>query len=407
MDCSHKGPNAEIVTLLQNRNRAIVRVSLYRQVCNTNRTWNAAMSIEASYFSGETARETAVKLSRNGDDIEFLGRDQPFTRWSVGGMRVIQASQPGLAARLSHSESPGSRLLIHDAAFVAALMVDNKRLKAGYRFFHLGKVLGWAAAVVALFTAIGYVAIGVLPQKVAYILPDNWRNSAGEQVVKSLIEDAKRCQTKEGSEAIAAMVQALAEGSNDLPPISVEVYNLPVLNAFAAPGGRIIITHELIKEASTPAEITGVLAHEIGHVANRHPEVQLIRVAGLQVLIGAISGNTGGDIVSGTAGLAALLRYSREAETEADLYARETMAAGNVDTMGLKSFFEKLLKLEARDKPSNNSTRKSVFERIGNVFSTHPGTEERIKEIKPLPYGQIPITVMSESQWRALKSICG
>ena len=365
------------------------------------------MSIVARYFDGETARETAVHLSRNGDHVEFLGHDQPFTRWSIGGLRMLQMPLPGQAARLSHIESTGGRLLITDAEFVASLMTDIKRPKSGFRFYRLGKNLGSVIAAVAVITAIGYLAVGVLPQKLAYILPDTWRNRAGDLVVRSLVEDAKRCQTNAGAEAIAAMVQVLAEGRHDLPPVAVEVYNLPVLNAFAAPGGRIIITHELIREASTAAEVTGVLAHEIGHVAHRHPEIQLIRLAGVQVLIGTISGNGGGNVVSGTAGLAALLRYSREAETEADFYARETMTAGNVDTMALKSFFEKLLKREVSDRVENKSARKSVFDRIGNVFSSHPGTEQRMQLIEPLPAGKTAVTIMSASQWQALKSICG
>ena len=51
--------------------------------------------------------------------------------------------------------------------------------------------------------------------------------------------------------------------------------------------------------------------------------------------------------------------------------------------------------------------KKSIFDTLGNAFSTHPGTEDRIKLIEPLPAGQSPVQIMSEEQWKALKAICG
>ncbi|MFO1035040.1 MAG: M48 family metallopeptidase [Hyphomicrobiales bacterium] len=113
------------------------------------------------------------------------------------------------------------------------------------------------------------------------------------------------------------MVAALANGNPDMPPLSFEVYNIPVLNAFAAPGGKIIFTREILTQADTPDEIVGVLAHEIGHVNYRHPETQLVRLTGMQVLMSVMSGRNG---VFGEECrvLAALLQYSRAAEHQAD-----------------------------------------------------------------------------------------
>ncbi len=365
------------------------------------------MAIEAVFFDGETARDRVVTLRKVDNDLEFVGADTPLTRWSIKGLHPIDPPTPGQPFRITHDSRPGTRLVLRDQFFIDGLIAQNKHLRGGYGWRHIWHVLGWTVTGLAGAAAVGYVVLTILPGQVAGMLPDSWRNRAGDQVVKSLVGDAKRCQSRGGNEAVTAMVAALAEGKSDLPPVSVEIYDLPVLNAFATPGGRIILTRQLLSEAESPAEVTGVLAHEIGHVAYLHPESQLVRVAGLQILISTVTGGGGTDYTANVAGLAALLRYSREAELQADAYARDIMEAGSIDPTGLKKFFEKIMKLEKFMIPdSDDNSKKSLFDKIGNIFSTHPGTEDRIKNIVPLPVDKKPVVIMTEAQWMALKNIC-
>jgi beta-barrel assembly-enhancing protease len=369
----------------------------------------AMADVSATYFDGETARNNAVVLRRVGETIEFGGADVALTQWPIKGLHPIDMPATGQPFRLTHDQKPGARLVLHDQAFIDDLLAANHFLKGGYGWGHIRQVLGWTVGGIAVLAALGYLTLSFLPQQVARIMPDSWRNRMGDQIVKDLISGAKRCDNKPGLEATSAMVQALAEGQPDLPPISVEVYDIPVMNAFAAPGGRIIFTRELLKVADNAEEVTGVLAHEIGHVNYRHPEAQLVRIAGLQVLVSAMTGSNGGNISSNAAGLAALLQYSRDAETEADAYARDTMEKSRINPMGFKTFFEKILKLEKGETPSadTKSNDNSVFSKLGKAFSTHPGTEDRIKLIKPLPDGTTPVRVMTEQQFQDLKGICG
>lgn len=366
-------------------------------------------TIQAIYFDGETARDQQVTLQRTGDHLVFGGPETSVTQWSIKGLHPIDMPARGQPFRLTHDEKPGARLVLHDQAFIDELLAANHFLKGGYGWSHIRQVLGWTVGGIAALAALGYITLSFLPQQVARILPDTWRNRVGQQIVSQLISGAKRCDSKPGLEATSAMVQALAEGQPDLPAISVEVYDIPVMNAFAVPGGRIIFTRELLKMADTAEEVTGVLAHEIGHVNYRHPEAQLVRIAGLQVLVSAMTGSNGGNISSNAAGLAALLQYSREAEAEADAYARDTMVKSRVDPIGFKTFFEKILKLEKGDTTSTDSRSNdnSVFSKLGKAFSTHPGTEDRIKLITPLPAGVTPVRVMTEQQFQDLKNICG
>ncbi len=363
------------------------------------------MAVNAKFFDGERARDREVTVELNGGNLVFSGQNVVTTSWTIAGLHPIDPPAEGQPFRLTHDSKPGSRLVFRDDAFIKALVSANPHLKGGYSLTHLKQVAVWTFGGLAVLLLLGYVFVAVLPQKVAFVLPEEWRNRVGNQIVTSLVDKAKKCSTPGGDAAKSAMIAVLAEGNPDLPPISMEIYDLELINAFAAPGGKIIFTRGILKKADRPEEIAGVLAHEIGHVAHRHPETQLVRLTGLQVLISIATGTSGGDFTSNVAAIAALLSYSREAEREADAYARSTLDKANVDPTGLRSFFEKLMKLDGKKKPDDKET--SALDRIGNVFSTHPGTEERIKEILPLPPGRVPVPVLSPNGWKDLQSICG
>src|SRR5690606_26348291 len=105
---------------------------------------------------------------------------------------------------------------------------------------------------------------------------------------------------------------------------TVSVADDPQVNAFAAPGGRIVLLEGLLREAESPDEIAGVLAHEIGHVTERHPTAAALRLLGIQALLTGIFGD--GSLASaaaGAGGLLVALSYSRDDERTADRLAAE------------------------------------------------------------------------------------
>jgi Zn-dependent protease with chaperone function len=368
------------------------------------------MAVEAIFFDGETAHDRAVMVERVGTELQFKGDATPLTRWSIAGLHPIDPPSPGQPFRLTHDMQRGSRLVLRDEAFIAELIASNRMLKGGYSMSHLGQVLGWTAAGLAAAAGLVWLALSYLPQETAHLLPDSWRNRAGEQVVASLVSDSRKCETPEATDAWSAMVGALAAANADLPPVSIVVYDIPVTNAFAAPGGRILFTRKLLSEAESPDEVAGILAHEMGHVAHLHPEAQMIRLSGLQVLLSAISGGGSGEWAGNVAALAAVFQYSRDAEREADDFARATLAAASVDPMGLRHFFERMLEADKRATGTDSAASAnppSTLEKLGSMFSTHPGAEERIRNIGPLPAGQTPVKIMTDAQWRSLKAICG
>ncbi len=359
------------------------------------------MSVSAQYYDGESARIQNVDVNDDGVNLTFSGAATRYTSWNIKGLHAIDAPAAGQPFRLTHEDKPGARLIIRDEAFVKTLVSRSSHLKGGYSARDISHIFGWTIGGLLTVFAIGYFVMTFLPDKVAHVLPDSWRNRVGKQMEEAMVSGAKVCHSTAGDAALSAMIGRFAEGTPELPAIAVHVYDLPILNAFAVSGGSIILTRKLLEEAGGPDELAGVLAHEIGHVAHLHPEAQLVRLTGMQVLASVFTGSGGGDMTTNMAFLATALRFTREAEAEADAYARETMMKAAIDPVGLKLFFKKILKMEGESKDSN-----AAISGLGGIFSTHPGTAERMDKITPLPSGTVTRPSLDEAQWLALKDIC-
>jgi Zn-dependent protease with chaperone function len=358
------------------------------------------MAIEAVYFDGETARESRVAVSLEPSGLYFSGDEVPCQTWSLSDLSATNPPQIGKTLRLSHESHMGARLSIRNDAFMRQLLIAAPHLKGG---FHPKRTLGvvlWVCGGLVLLAGLIYLALNFAPQRLAVLLPDAWSKRVGEQMEASLVRNARVCRTPDGNKAIAAMLATLADGTPDIPPLRVRVYDIPIMNAFALPGGYVVLTRGLLSEASEPGEVAGVLAHEVGHVAYHHPEQQMIRIAGMQVLISVATGTSGGNDASSLAGLAAILKSSRDAEREADAFAVAMLSAARIDPMAMKHFLEKILKEEGKFSGG-------VFSHLGTVFSTHPITTERIAQIKPSPAGVALRSLLSDEQWKDLKAICG
>ena len=357
------------------------------------------MDGSAIYFDGKTAADIAVRLRLTHEALRFHSQDLNEQIWPLSDLEAVDPPHEGRPLRLCRAATPGARLVLHDEALGHAILKAAPQLRGGLRPGRMLRPLGWIAGGLAAVVVCGYLVVQLAPERLARHLPQSWRDRIGSQMEASIVETARACTGKPGVSALAAMTARIAESGADLPPLAITVYDLPVMNAFAMPGDRIVITRELISRAGSPEEVAGVLAHEIGHAANRHPEAQMVRIMGIQILINLITGGNS-DTVTSMAGFAALLRYSRGAENEADAYANRIMIDAAIDPLGLRNFFRGLLKEE------RTQVTAGPFDALGSLLSTHPGTEERMNRIQPLPDGIAARPVLSEAQWNALKAIC-
>jgi predicted Zn-dependent protease len=351
------------------------------------------------FFDGETAMGHHVEASLENGRVTINGPTLKEPRvWTLKSLRAAETPEAGRPLRLRSEEHRDERLVLSDSRMIEALLDAEPRIARPVR---KGTVLRFAAITVVgllLVALIGYGLLSMLPPAVALIIPEEWRQRLGRQTEEALLGSFSQCNSQEGLASIAVLGNRLYEDrADDAPDFTVSIYRLPMINAFALPGGRVVLSGKLIEAAKTPEEVAGVLAHELGHVKNRDPEVAVVRLTGMQVLISLATGSDGGTVLSNLAGLAALLRYTRSAEMKADAYAIDLLNRARIDPLGLKRFFESIKVLEEARKPRIGP--------LGSIIATHPATEERIARIKPLQNGPA-LAVMNDSQCQALKKIC-
>jgi predicted Zn-dependent protease len=195
----------------------------------------------------------------------------------------------------------------------------------------------------------------------------------GKQLAQEVERQAKIVDDPVIAEYVNRVGQNLVRNSDAKVPFTIKVLDTEEVNAFALPGGFFFVNSGLILKADNEAELAGVMAHEIAHVAARHGTRQatrgeIINIASIPLIF--MGGWTGYAIRQG-AGLAipmGFLTFSRGFESEADKLGLEYMYKTGYDPTCFVDFFEKIQTLEKK-KPGTMS----------KVFSTHPMTDDRIK----------------------------
>ena len=356
------------------------------------------------YFDGETARSREVVVKFGDASLIVLSlEDVPITHWSLAGLRDISQKSGGLA--LTPDPDGDERLLIEDAEMAAAIVAvcpDLRKVRAASGR-SWARVALWSAAALGAVYAIIFHLVPALSDQMAVLIPPEAEVALGDEMAGQFArlltrEDEPRyCSTRAGDRALAALTDRLAAGAETHVPLDVRVLDHPMVNAFALPGGRIVVFRGLLREAESPEELAGVLAHEIGHVAARDPTRLALRSAGTAGLLGLLLG----DVTGATATVAlseAMLRsgYQREAETEADRYAADLLAREGLPTGPLAGFFDKLRDVHG-DTP-----------KLFSHLSTHPdlkGRAEATREADTIGDGTFR-PALSDQQWVALRNIC-
>ncbi len=155
------------------------------------------------------------------------------------------------------------------------------------------------------------------------------------------------------------------------------------INAFAIPGGYLYVTTGLLQAASSGAEVAGVLAHELAHVSAYHG-VQNMETYMIAESIGGLLGDEDiGSIVTGALQIGAGLTFDKDQEREADALGVGYAAAAGYNPWAIVDFFETLNGLEGGEGRDPDPIS-DALSGLGELFSTHPPTEERIENVKAL-----------------------
>jgi predicted Zn-dependent protease len=195
----------------------------------------------------------------------------------------------------------------------------------------------------------------------------------GKGLAQQVERQAKIIDDPVIAEFVNRLGQNLVRNSDAKVPFTIKVIDTEDVNAFALPGGFFFVNSGLILKADTEAELAGVMAHEIAHVAARHGTRQATRgeVAQLATIPLIFMGGWTGYGIRQAASVAipvGFLSFSRGFESQADLLGLEYMYKSGYDPGAFVDFFEKIQSLEKK-KPGTMS----------KVFSTHPLTDDRIQ----------------------------
>lgn len=156
-------------------------------------------------------------------------------------------------------------------------------------------------------------------------------------------------------------------------------------NAFALPGGYVVIHSGLILNARNAEELLGVVGHEIAHVEHQHGVQNMVASAGAYLIVSALFGDVSGlaAVLVNSAPVLLSQSYSRHFEEEADRVGTASLLQANVNPHGLISFFENMIKEEEKQLRSLGDARAQEMAKLSMQFlSTHPATEKRIANLK-------------------------
>ncbi|MEX0987254.1 MAG: M48 family metallopeptidase [Bacteroidales bacterium] len=230
----------------------------------------------------------------------------------------------------------------------------------------------------------------IFPEKVE-LLSIEREQELGEKYLEMLLKASEFSELESDSVNLVInrigdqLEEALGESDYDYKYLVVEE---KMINAFTLPGGNIIITTGLIKYCETGEELASVIAHEMGHVEERHVVARLVKELGLAIL-------TSGDqfVLGEVTRIITSTGFDRGQEKDADLFACELLEKAGIEPRTLATFFRKL-----RDNNDNELLEK--FE----IVSSHPNFTSRIRHVlEYIPdedFEEVPL----EFDWEKVKS---
>jgi beta-barrel assembly-enhancing protease len=232
------------------------------------------------------------------------------------------------------------------------------------------------AAGCLLVVWLGSLAMSVMARAIAAKIPLEWEQKMGAQEIEQLRKSGRLLDDSNDIAQLTALaaplVQALPAGQRDLKFYIADDFEP---NAFALPGGHVVVNAGLLRMTDQPEEILGVLAHELAHQTKRHAMRRRIAAAGPLVIFGLFLHSNGGmgKLLTIGSGVMVYQGFSQDYETEADDAGWDYLVAANIDPRGMIHAFQKF---EA-------SERKPGLHAFGpQSMRSHPPTEKRIARLE-------------------------
>jgi predicted Zn-dependent protease len=258
--------------------------------------------------------------------------------------------------------------------------------------------VGAAAGALAIGAVLYVWGIPAAAGMLATRVPVSWEERLGQAAVEQITASKRRCVDPERDQVIAEIVKRLLSPQPTTAyTFRVTVVDDPTVNAFAVPGGQIVLLRGLVERTRSPEELAGVLAHELQHVLQRHSTRLLMQHASTGLLLVAVSGDITGAMAYGieSARVLGTLRYSRHLESEADVEGLRMLLAAEVDPRGMIAFFETMRAAE----------RDAAF----RYLASHPLAADRVDTLKQLAEAHKKEfrPLLPGRDWTDVRRVCG
>jgi len=337
-------------------------------------------TVEADYFDGSSARAHRVRLSIAADQLLLQGHG---VARQVPLAEVQWPERTRHGKRVAHLRDGGSLQAEHAASWDAWLAAAGVRESRVVRLQQ-----SWRATVVAvlgllLLATAGYlwglpwaarVVVAFVPQSVDQSIGDAaWGTIAPRWLTPSALPPERQQSIRAAfASAVERMYPERKRPTYELR-FHASAQGRLGANAFALPGGRIVVTDELVRLLEGRDDVVlGVLAHELGHVHHRHGMRSLVQVTLLSTATSVAFGDFS-SVLGLAPALLGQLGYSRDFEREADEHAVQLLRASDLSPEVMVTLFERL----AAERPAGREGGSRSD--IGIAFASHPADAERIR----------------------------
>jgi beta-barrel assembly-enhancing protease len=201
-----------------------------------------------------------------------------------------------------------------------------------------------AAAIMAVTAGLWFgsdLLVGMAVDRI----PVAWEEKLGEAAYQDFLSRQEVIKDGPAVAAVSEVAQRLTEQiANNPYHFQVTVVKSDVVNAFALPGGHVVVFTGLMKKAESGEELAGVLGHELNHVLQRHGLERIVKQLGLLTVVAIVLGDQNGLVgLMRQVGIELLtLKFGRAQETEADLKGLELLRKAKIDPQGMITFFQRL-----------------------------------------------------------------
>ena len=295
---------------------------------------------------------------------------------------------------ISHSLFPDWNIYTSDRSILNnPLLRDNSSILSQLNKAKRKRIFNWsfAGAITVLIIAVPLLVvfnIDLLSGVVAGQIPASWEEGLGKSTFGQYQIENEIMDDESAEVLLSPLIDPMVEAANsDRYEFRFYISDDKSLNAFALPGGYVVIHSGLILRADTAEELLGVVAHEISHVTEQHGIRNIISTASIYLIVSALIGDVNGILAMIASASPLLLNqsYSRKFEAAADKKGYALLEASNINPRGLSDFFEKIMEEEKEmlEMIENDTTRSLIKGTLG-FLSSHPATEERIDNLRAM-----------------------